>query len=258
MDLEMKHDVALVRMRFGKANAMSAAMLEALDETFARLPERGARAVVLTGDGRTFSAGLALPTLIDLDRAGMRAFIGSFARAMQRVFTCPLPVVAAIDGHAIAGGCVLALQADVRYLAEGKARIGLNEVQLGIGLPAAVLEPLKLVVPAPSLLPIALLGELVDPERARALGLVDALFPPEALEGAALERARGLARVPGSAFAQVKAGLRRSALEAWRSRDEEETERWLDTWFSGDAQGRLRAAVDKLAATATEKRSPAS
>src|SRR5688572_14190973 len=137
--MEIVDEIAIVRMRFGKANSMTAEVLRALDDTFARLPSSGARAALVIGDGRYFSAGLAVPTLLSLDRAGMHQFIESFGATMQRVFTCPLPVVAAVDGHAIAGGCVLALQCDVRIMTDADAKIGLNEVQLGIGLPSSVI-----------------------------------------------------------------------------------------------------------------------
>src|SRR6476646_10175330 len=104
------HDaVALVRLSGSRANAMSAALLKELETTFAELARSDARAVVVTGEGTAFSAGLALPDLIGLDRGGMRDFISAFERAMHRVLTCPRAVVAAINGHAIAGGCVLAL-----------------------------------------------------------------------------------------------------------------------------------------------------
>src|SRR4051794_27933939 len=132
--------VALLSLSAGKANAMSAELLDILDAMFSRLEASDARAAVLTGYDRFFSAGLALPTLIDLDRPAMKRFIERFNVVMMRLFAQPRPVVAAINGHAIAGGCVLALQCDWRIMAEGDFKIGLNEVQLGIGLPSVVIE----------------------------------------------------------------------------------------------------------------------
>src|SRR5262245_26346492 len=132
--------VAIVRLSAGKANAMSVELLDQIQRAFDEVESSGACAVVVTGYDRYFSAGLALPALIDLDRARMKQFIDHFSRTMARVFDCRLPVVAAVNGHAIAGGCVLALQADVRLMADIDVRIGLNEVQLGIGLPAVVIE----------------------------------------------------------------------------------------------------------------------
>jgi enoyl-CoA hydratase len=165
---------------------------------------------------------------------------------MTRVFACPRPIVAAINGHAIAGGCVLALQCDWRILVQADAKIGLNETQLGIGLPSSVLEPLRLQVPAASLLPIAYEGKLFSPPEALALGLVHELSPAGELEARATERAQALAQVPAAALAQVKLGLRRATVEIIRRDAEGESERWLDTWFSPEGQRRLNAAVQRL------------
>ena len=92
-------------------------------------------------------------------------------------------MVAAVNGHAIAGGCVLAMQADERIMAEGEGRIGLNEIQLGLGLPAVILETLRSQVPAATLLPVAVEGELLDPQRARSLGLVQEVVAGEQVIG---------------------------------------------------------------------------
>jgi enoyl-CoA hydratase len=245
----MSDDVTLLRLNGGKANAMTPEVLDQLERLVDGFEASQARAAVLIGYERFFSAGLALPLLIDLERPAMKQFIERFGEVMLRVFRCPRPIVAAINGHAIAGGCVLALQCDWRVMTSlPEARIGLNETQLGIGLPSSVLEPLKLAVPASSLVPIAYEGQLYTPERALGLGLVHELASPAELEARATERARALAAVPSTAVAQVKLGLRRSALETIARVSAEETERWLDTWFSPPARERLRSTVAKLRA----------
>src|SRR5207249_7628146 len=127
-----------------------------------------------------------------------------------------LPVVAAVNGHAIAGGCVLALQADVRIGARADFRMGLNEVQLGIALPAVVLETLRAQVPPQSLLPIALEGRLFPPHEALALGLLHEVVPKESLEQRAAERALELASLPRQAFAAVKSAIRAPVAERLR------------------------------------------
>jgi len=246
IEVESRGEVALVRVCGGKANAMGTALLDELGAAAAAVGASDAGAAVITGYDAFFSAGLALPELVDLDRAAMRRFIDGFGDAMGRVLGLDLPVVAAINGHAIAGGCVLALQCDVRLMAAGSARIGLNEVQLGIGLPAVVTEPLRLKVPASSLAPIALEGRLFDPDQARAVGLVDEVVPAGELIDRAVARAAELGRAPRGAFAQVKAALLAPVVAAIAARAEVERERWLDTWFAPAGQERLRAAVARL------------
>lgn len=239
-------EVAVLRITGGKANAMSAELLDAIERLIDDFEAGPARAAVLIGYERFFSAGLALPTLIDLDRPAMKRFIERFGVVMMRVFQCPRPIVAAINGHAIAGGCVLALQCDWRLMVDADARIGLNETQLGIGLPSSVLEPLRLAVPPASIVPIAYEGRLFSPPEALALGLVHELTTLAELETRAVTRARELASVPSTAVAQVKLGVRRPAIDWIARHSAEETERWLDTWFSSDARDRLTQAVAKL------------
>src|SRR5256885_15646914 len=121
MRIEQSGDVALITLQSGKVNAVGPEFLQ----DFGKLLDEaaGARAVALTGAGNQFTAGLDLPSLIDLDRPTMRRFIDLFDALMLRIFEQPMPLVAAVNGHAIAGGCVLALQCDLRLAADKDARI---------------------------------------------------------------------------------------------------------------------------------------
>jgi enoyl-CoA hydratase len=204
--------------------------------------------LVITGEGRFFSAGLELPELVQMDRPTLEAFVSRFERVMFRIFQLSNPLVAAINGHAIAGGCVLALQCDARIGARGTWRIGLNETSLGLGVPAVVFETMRCQVPASSVLPIAVEGRLFDPEAARAVGLIDTLVEPEDLLDKAIARARELGAVPPLAFAQTKAAARRPACDAIRQNIAAEGQKWMEIWYSDAAQARVQAAVDRLAA----------
>jgi len=246
MDVERLGEIALLRMRAGKANAIGPAFLDALGTSLDGLLSAPPGALVLTGEGHVFSAGLDLPALVQLPTAALVDFIQRFTDTMLRVFTLPFPVVAAVNGHAVAGGCVLALQADQRLMAEGEGRIGLNEVRLGIGLPAAVVETLRCQVPAATLFPVAAEGGLFAPREALGLGLVHAVVPPERLLEAAVERATALAAVPALAFAQVKAALRRPALQAAASAGPQDAAGWVRSFLTPEAQRRLRDVVARL------------
>jgi len=247
MDVERIGAVALLRMRAGRANAIGPAFLDGLDALLDGLLATPPGALVLTGEGRAFSSGLDLPALLDLPPAALVDFIQRFSATMLRVFTLPFPVVAAVNGHAVAGGCVLALQADQRLMAEGEGRIGLNEVRLGIGLPAAMVETLRCQVPAPALFPVVAEGGLFSPEEALGLGLVHALHPPEKLLERAVERATALAAVPALAFAQLKASLRRPALAAISAAGPTDAAGWVSTFVTAEAQRLLRDVVARLA-----------
>jgi enoyl-CoA hydratase len=244
MRIERVQDVALIRMESGKVNAIGpefvAGLSRLLDEA------QGARAAVITGQGSTFSAGLDLPALIGLDRATMRVFIDRFTQLMLRLFELEIPLVAAVNGHAIAGGCVLALQADLRLAADRDARLGLNETQLGIGLPAVVLETLRCQVPPQSLALLALEGRLFSPREALQLGLVHEVVPEGELLEKALQRAQALAALPPEGVRQVKSALRRPVAEQVRRLDALESESWVQSWLAPESQSRLRSAVARL------------
>jgi enoyl-CoA hydratase len=244
MQIERVDDIAILRMNAGKANAMDRAFLERLGALVDQCRDAGA--VILTGYGRFFSAGLALPALIDLDRPAMTEFIDLFSRTMARVYSLRMPVIAAINGHALAGGCVLALQTDRRIVVDDDVKLGLNEVQLGIGLPAQVIETLRAEVPPTSLGPLAREGRVVTPHEALSLDLVHGVAPPDVLESRALDVARSLMNLPALAYAQIKAALRAPVLRAIEATRAEVDAAWIDTWFSPEARSRLRQAVARL------------
>jgi enoyl-CoA hydratase len=230
-------DVATLQLAAGKANAMTPEVLDQIERLIDGYEASAATAAVLTGYEKFFSGGLALPRIIDFDRKTMQGFITRFTEVMRRVWSCEKPIVAAINGHAIAGGCVLALMCDYRIMVDDETlRIGLNETQLGIGLPPAVLEPLRVQLPPLSMPSVALAGELFSPARAHYVGLVHEVGSD------AFAKARMFGEVPPKAFAQVKRELRAGVAEAMGG----PVEPWLDTWFSVDAQKRLRAIVEKM------------
>jgi enoyl-CoA hydratase len=246
MFLEQCEQIATIRLAHGSANAIGKPFLLELNSLLDRVQASNARALLITGQGRFFSAGLDLPTLVAFERKAMAQEMELFEETMVRVFRLPLPVVAAINGFAIAGGCVLALQADYRLMEQSSAKIGLSEAQLGVGLPSVVLETLRVQVPAASLIPIALQGRLFSAVEAEVLGLVHEAIGPELLLERAREKARELGSVPKAAYAEVKAALRGPVVELVHQRQAAQRQTWLDGWFSAEAQTRLRATVDRL------------
>jgi enoyl-CoA hydratase len=238
--------IAVLRVEGPKASSMNPALLDELDAAFDELAASDAQGAVVIGKGRSFSAGLALPELIGLDRDAMRAFMHRFESTMLRVLACPVPLVAAINGFSIAGGCVLALMCDVRVMAATEATIGLSEVRIGIGLPASVIEVLRLRVSPATTVEMALGGVLDGPEEALRHGVVDEVVDAQVLERRAIERANEIGGGSRAARAQIKAALVRPAVEAIERSRDAELERWLDTWFSEDGQRLLHDAVERL------------
>lgn len=250
IELRRIDSMTVLTLCAGKANAFDLPLLDALTRSVDAALADGATALIVTGDGASFSGGLALPSLIDLDRDGVRTLITTFSVAMRRVLEAPIPVVAAINGNAIAGGCVLALMCDERIMVsdgpKAPPKIGLNEAQLGLGLPAIVIELVRTKLPPRHQVAVALEGRLFEPKEALALGVVDAVVAPAELEARVTARAAALAAAAPAAYAQIKRALLRPAIEAIDRVDAAETEAWLDTWFSDEGQRRMRATVARI------------
>jgi enoyl-CoA hydratase/carnithine racemase len=245
MRIERDGAVAVLHMESGKANAMSAQFLDALSGMFNDLGD--AKAAVIVGNEKIFSAGLDLPSIIDLPRKPLTAFMARFEAVMLQAFELPIPLVAAISGHAIAGGAVLALQADVRIAVDREAlRIGFNEAQLGMGLPSMVIEPLREQVPGPSLTPLVLTGELFGPHQALKLGFLHEVAPEGELLQRAVQKARAFAALPSGGVRNIKSALRKPIADRIRGMSGVANDRFADIWFAPDTQLALRATVAKL------------
>ncbi len=201
----------VVRVQRPPANALDlellARMLEVLEELRADVPG----AVVLAGSGSFFSAGLDVRVLPGLDDDGKRTMVDGINRMLAGWYGFPRPLVCAVNGHAVAGGLVLALCGD-RRVGSTEGTYGLTEVRVGIPYPANAIELLRAELTPAAARRLALSCELVDPATAQALGVVDELAPPDQVEPRALELATDLATLPGHAFTLTKATLRGDAL----------------------------------------------
>lgn len=246
--VERDGEIAVLRMNDGKANAMNSAFLDALNRALDESSVPAPAALLVTGFANFFSAGLDLPLLIGFDRPAMEAFLRRFHESLVRVFAWPRPVVAAVNGHAIAGGCILAMQADARVMARGSFKIGINELALGLALPSIVVETFRVRLGTAGLGAVALGSSLLAPEEALEAGLVDELASPGELEARARKKLAVWAASPLEAFALVKGMIRRGALETMKSHLEEDSRNWLDVWFLPDARRRLEEAVATLQA----------
>ncbi len=199
--------IAVVTLAHGKANAMDLEFCTALAERFDEYAAAPPTALVITGQGRIFSAGVDLNRLLDGGADYARRFLPSLDRMLLALLDVPCPVVAAVNGHAIAGGCLLAAAADRRLMGEGGGRIGLPELRVGVPFPPVALELAREVL-LPQAHQRALAGgETFTPEAAQAVGLVDAQVAPEALFERAVALAADLGGIAAPAYALTKAML---------------------------------------------------
>lgn len=213
---ETSDGIAVVTMDDGKANAFDLERFHLLDAVLDECADDAA--VVIAGRQGIFSGGLNTKILGGLDPDGFAELLLQFGETMLRVWTEPRPVLVAADGHAVAGGTILAMAADHAVAADGDFRWGL--VETTIGMP--VVDWIQVIARA-NLAPSAfddlvLPGRTVTPHEAVEVGYADALAAPGAVLEAALERAGELAALPRHAYAATKRRIREDAAEAARGR----------------------------------------
>lgn len=235
-----------LRLSRPPANALDPDLVAALRGAVEGSPALGARALVLSASGKLFSGGLDVPVLLALDRPAMAAFLGDFLGLLRAIAASPAPTIAAISGHAPAGGAVLAIHCDYRVMAEGDFRIGLNEVAVGLPLPRVIHSTLVRVVGAAAAEKLAVAGLLVPAGEALRLGLVDELAPQEAVVERALQKARDLVALPTRAMSETRALARRDLVESFAREERGTWEAFVDDWFSPETQGAMRALVERL------------
>jgi enoyl-CoA hydratase len=201
--------IALVTLANPPMNAMDAGLLEELSALFEGLAaDRSVRAAVIAADGPAFSAGLNLKTVPSLDRLGQRRLVDALNEGFGTLYGWPKPLVAAVNGHAIAGGLILALCADWRVAADQPMQVSLAEVRVGVTYPVAALEVARSELSPAAARRLMLLGETLDAAGAQALAVFDERVPAADLRQHAIAQAIHHAALPPLAFATIKREVR--------------------------------------------------
>src|SRR3954451_3814321 len=229
----------LVRLNRAPVNALDIELNEALAATFGGLAGPG----VLAGTGRCFSAGVDLRAILEGGPDYTRRFLESLVAGFLAVFDYPAPVVAAVNGHALAGGCVIAMATDVRYMSGGT--IGITEMAVGVPFPVSAIEICRHVMGTSAGL-ASLSGQAVTPETALRLGWVDATVEADQLLEDAAARARTLRALSAAAYAFTKMQLHRPARTAISNGADEDVHA-VESWCSDETRARIAAFVENLA-----------
>ena len=235
--------IVTLRLAHGKASALDLELLDALALSLAEIAGSDARAVILTGTGSIFSAGVDLFRLVDGGREYAERFLPALSRTLLDLFALPKPLVVAANGHAIAGGCIFTLAGDYRLMAAGNGRIGMPEMLVGVPFPAAVVEVVRYAVAPQHRQSLMYTGRTVLPDEALRLGLIDEVT--DSLDARAAEMARHLATLPAGAFTLAKRQLRDKTITRAKHFANELDAEVLEQWSDPATHARVREYLAK-------------
>jgi len=239
-----QNGIRILKLAHGKVSAIDIELGEAIVAEMKAAMDPSVRAVIITGSGSAFSAGVDLFRVIKDGPEYGRRFLPVLDELLRATLTCPKPVIAAVNGHAIAGGCILAAACDHRIMVEGTGRIGIPELAVGVPFPGLPLQIMAARLADGALRDLVYTGRTVQVDEARALGLIDDKCPAGMLLDRATEVATRMASIPASAFALTKQGFYTPILERTKQLADLNA-RVVDAWTEQHTYDTIRAYLAK-------------
>ena len=241
VEVKKSDGIATVVLTRGKVNALNGMVVDELRERLETLEvDRKVGAIVLTGRGKFFSFGFDIPEFLSFTKEQFTQYLINFTHLYTYLFLYPKPVIAALNGHTIAGGCMLSLACDCRLMVEGKTKISLNEIAFGSSVFAGSTEMLRFLVGDANATKILYSGAMYSAEEARNLGLVQEVLSEENLMVQAKRLAADFASKHLSAFANIKSLLRRPVAEEMMHRERASISEFVDIWYSEPTWANLK------------------
>lgn len=207
INVEIASGIAVIRMNHGKVNAMDLEFCRTLVAELKQIDSGDANAAVLVGNDRVFSAGVDLVTLLEGGQSYREEFLPALVDCFNAIFQFSKPLVAAINGHAVAGGCILATACD-RRLIYGKARIGIPELRVGVPVPAIAIEIMRFAAAHEAFQSMFNVGQTYRGDEAVRVGLADAVVKNDQLLELAMAEAKSLLAIPAPVFSITKKQMR--------------------------------------------------
>lgn len=240
--------VAIVKLDRSITNAFNLELVTELDEMFQKIKHDSTiHSLVLTSTHeKFFSIGFDIPELFKLSKDDFSIFYKAFNRLCLDLYTFPKMTIAAITGHAVAGGCIVALCCDYRFIAEGKKKMGLNEIKLGVPIPYPADCILRQIVGFRNSREIVDTGEFYLPEKLLHMGMVDEIVPLEKVLAKAIEKASSIDELSPDAFALIKRNRVEGVTAQISSKLREKEQIFLECWYSDEVRSRLKIAMAKF------------
>ena len=242
---EYRDEIAILRLNNGVTNPINLNLVEDLSASLTAI-NKEAHGMMLCGGNKFFSIGLDLPELLKLGRSAMSSFWEKFNHLCLEFFTAPFPTVCELSGHAVAGGNILALTCDYRYATSEKKQIGLNELKLGVPVPYLADMMLRHTIGDRYATHMMYSSEFIPFSDAKAIGLIDEIYPSEKLEAPAIEKLFQMTGFQNQAFSDIKANKVEDIERKYENNYKSKNEIFLDCWFSDPVQKILIEASQKF------------
>ena len=234
-------EIATVTLNRGKVNALNEPMVKELTESFQKLEKDDrTHSIILTGSGKFFSFGFDVPEFLTYSKSEFIRYLEKFTNLYTYMFQFPKPTIAALNGHVIAGGCMLATACDCRLMVKGNAKISLNEITFGVPVFAGSIEMLRYCVGSRNAQSILYSGAMYSAEEAFDLGLVDKVSSEDSLTADASKVALEFAQKNGLTFRSIKLHLRQGVAERMMKRETDSIQEFTDIWYSEDTWEKLK------------------
>jgi len=248
--IRIEHDkkVTVLKLDRGVPNPIDLEMVRKLDQALREVKQNPEilGLVLASANEKIFSLGFNLPVLFPQSREDFQTFFQAFNRFCLDLYTLPKPTAAALTGHAVAGGCILAISCDLRFIAEGKKSMGLNEVKLGVPVPYVTDRILHQIVGSRKAREILESGDFFPPPVLLEMGLVDRILPAGEVLTRAVEKIAALGALPPQSFAEIKKNRTEKVVEQILRHREEKDKIFLDLWYAPETRERLKQALESF------------
>jgi enoyl-CoA hydratase/carnithine racemase len=245
ISLEQKDSIAVLTLQDNVTNALSPEMVMELSTIIGDI-KKDCRGLLVCGGSKFFSIGLALPKLLPLKRPAMANFWKHFNQVLLDLYTLPIPTLSILEGHAVAGGNIVAVTTDYRFALDEEKKIGLNEITLGLPVPFFPEMIVKQIVGERAAFLMMDEGNFMTFSEAAQIGLIDKLYSEQELHEKAFIKISKMAGFEQSAFALMKANRTSYVRQQYEQYAGEQHERFLDCWFSESVQKILHKAAESF------------
>ncbi len=246
-EIELLDKIAILKLNRGITNPLNLDFIENILKKLNTLKtDENLNALILTtNNNKFFSIGFDLPELQKKKIVEVEKFYRTFNQLCIELHSFPKPTIAVLTGHAIAGGCILSLCCDYRFISDGRKLMGLNEIKLGIPIPCPAYFILEQIVGTRNTKLIIESGEFYEPEELLKLGLVDQVLPDEHILDNAITFIQTISSYPKNTIRLNLKNSKEKTLSLISSKLDDDVHNFLTCWQTGEVQSLLSEAVKK-------------